>query len=307
MTAAYVMTELKPAMPPPPEVLSGWTLARVSGYAFLGLWLAGGIGLILMLYNGFDPEFYARYAPKFLNGLIVTLQIVFLSLLIGSVLSLPAAAGRMSENPLAAVPAFAFVYFFRGTPLIAQTFLVYYGAGSFRDPLEAVHLWWFFRDPFYCVIFTFSLNTAAYQAEILRGAIQNVGKGQWEAGRSMGLSKFAIYRNIVLPQAMIVALRPYGNEIVLMIKGSAIASIVTVFDLMGETRRAFSRTFDFETYIWAAIFYLILVELLRRLWARLETQLTRHLVRATASTAKDGPADNTESTAIEDPVVTERI
>ena len=123
----------------------------------------------------------------------------------------------------------------------------------------------------------------------------------------MGLSKFAIYRNIVLPQAMIVALRPYGNEIVLMIKGSAIASIVTVFDLMGETRRAFSRTFDFETYIWAAIFYLILVELLRRLWARLEVRLTRHLVRATQSAAKDGPADGGDETAIEEPVVTARI
>ncbi|HSG95752.1 MAG TPA: amino acid ABC transporter permease, partial [Afifellaceae bacterium] len=110
-----------------------------------------------------------------------------------------------------------------------------------------------------------------------------------------------------LPQAMIVALRPYGNEIVLMIKGSAIASIVTVFDLMGETRRAFSRTFDFETYIWAAIFYLILVELLRRLWARLETRLTRHLVRVTASTTKDSAADETDAVSVEDPVVTARI
>ncbi len=307
MTAAYVMTELKPAQPPPPDVAPGWTLARVSGHVFVCLWLAGGIGLVLMLFNGFDPEFYARYGPKFFNGLIVTLQIVFLSLLIGSVISLPAAAGRMSENPLAAAPAFAFVYFFRGTPLIAQTFLVYYGAGTFRDSLEAVGLWWFFRDPFYCVIFTFSLNTAAYQAEILRGAIQNVGKGQWEAGMSMGLSKFAIYRNIVLPQAMIVALRPYGNEILLMIKGSAIASIVTVFDLMGETRRAFSRTFDFETYIWAAIFYLVLVELLRRLWARLETRLTRHLVRATQSTTGDNLTDDTEAAAIEERVVTARV
>ena len=124
MTTAYVMTDLKPGLPPPPDVVPGWTVARVSGYTFLGLWLAGGIGLVLMLYNGFDPEFYARYGPKFLNGLIVTLQIVFISLLIGSAVSLPAAAGRMSENPLAAMPAFAFVYFFRGTPLIAQTFLI---------------------------------------------------------------------------------------------------------------------------------------------------------------------------------------
>ena len=184
MTTAQVMTTVKPALPPPPLVPPGWTLARFSGFGFLGFWLACGIGLVLLLYDGFDAEFYARYGPKFLNGLIVTLQIVSLSLLIGSVLSLPAAAGRMSGNPLAAVPAFAFVYFFRGTPLIAQTFLIYYGAGSFRESLEAAHLWWFFRDPFNCVIFTFSLNTAAYQAEILRGAIGNVDKGQWKpAGR----------------------------------------------------------------------------------------------------------------------------
>ncbi|TDI58643.1 MAG: ABC transporter permease [Alphaproteobacteria bacterium] len=304
MTNAQVMTAPKPALPPPPPEPRGWTVARIAGYGFLGFWLAGGVGLVFLLYDGFEPEFYARYAPKFLGGLLVTLEIVFLSVLIGSVLSLPAAAGRMSKNPLAAVPAFAFVYFFRGTPLIAQTFLVYYGAGIFRDSLEAANLWWFFRDPFYCVLFTFSLNTAAYQAEILRGAIGNVDKGQWEAGKAMGLSKFAIYRNIILPQAMIVALRPYGNEIVLMIKGSAIASIVTVFDLMGETRRAFSRTFDFETYIWAAIFYLILVELLRRLWARLEIRLTRHLVRIAPSTAKNRPAIDSEAAAIDKPVVT---
>ncbi len=91
-----------------------------------------------------------------------------------------------------------------------------------------------------------------------------------------------------------------------MIKGSAIASIVTVFDLMGETRRAFSRTFDFETYIWAAILYLILVELLRRVWARLETRLTRHLVRITADSGKDRPAGETEAAVIEEPVVTAR-
>jgi polar amino acid transport system permease protein len=300
MTAAQILPTLKSAMPPPPPLPRSWTLARLSGYGFLGFWLAGAIGLALLLYGGFDPESYTRYGPKFLHGLIVTLQIVFLSVLIGSVLSLPAAAGRMSRNPLAAVPAFAFVYFFRGTPLIAQTFLVYYGAGSFREPLEAVSLWWFFRDPFFCVIFTFSLNTAAYQAEILRGAIGNVDKGQWEAGRAMGLSKFAIYRHIILPQAMIVALRPYGNEIVLMIKGSAIASIVTVFDLMGETRRAFSRTFDFQTYIWAAIFYLILVELLRRLWARLEGRLTRHLVRTTQGKAKKSPTEDSQIATVEE-------
>ena len=93
------------------------------------------------------------------------------------------------------------------------------------------------------------------------------------------MSSYAIYRKIILPQALIVALRPYGNEVILMIKGSAIASIITVFDLMGETRRAFSRTFDFQLYIWAAITYLIIVEAVRRIWDRIEIRLTRHLKR----------------------------
>ena len=104
-------------------------------------------------------------------------------------------------------------------------------------------------------------------------------RGQFEGGQALGLSRLTIYRKIIVPQAMIVALRPYGNEIILMVKGSAIVAIITVFDLFGETRRAYSRTFDFQTYIWAAIFYLIIVEALRNLWNVLERRLTRHLKR----------------------------
>src|SRR5690606_1042496 len=126
-------------------------------------------------------------------------------------------------------------------------------------------LWTFFRDAWYCALFAFSLNTAAYQAEILRGAIESVGRGQWEAAKALGLSRTQTIRKIILPQAFIVALRPYGNEIILMIKGSAIVAIITVYDLMGETRRAYSRTFDFQTYIWAAIIYLAIVEALRNI------------------------------------------
>jgi polar amino acid transport system permease protein len=249
----------------------------------MALWIVSGITLVAHLTFGYDADFYARYAPKFVSGTIVTVEIVTLSVLIGAVLSLPVVMGRLSSNRAAGATAFAFVYFFRGTPLIAQTFLVYYGAGTFRAELEAVGLWWFFRDAFNCVVFTFALNTAAYQAEILAGAIRNVPRGQREAATALGLPRLIAFRKVILPQALIVALRPYGNEIVLMIKGSAIASIVTVFDLMGETRRAYSRSFDFETYIWAAIIYLVMVEILRRVWDRLELRLTRHLIRTGAA------------------------
>ncbi len=276
------------APPPPP---ARWTGTRIAGHMLMGLWIVAGCALILFLISSYDGEFYARYGPKFRDGLLVTIQIVGLSLVIGAAISLPVAFGRMSRNPLASIPAYGFVYFFRGTPLIAQTFLVYYGAGSFRDALDAVGLWSFFRDATNCVIFTFALNTAAYQAEILRGAVQNVAKGQAEAGSALGLSRLQIFGKIILPQALIVALRPYGNEVVLMIKGSAIASIVTVFDLMGETRRAFSRSFDFQTYIWAAIIYLVMVEVVRRIWDRLDRRLTKHLVPDTSARDEDEAAD----------------
>ena len=107
----------------------------------------------------------------------------------------------------------------------------------------------------------------------------NVPKGQIEGAQSLGLPKFVTFFKIILPQALIVALRPYGNEFILMIKGSAVVSIISVYDLMGETRRAFSQTYDFQVYIYAAIFYLICVEILRRLWDLIEQRLTRHLRR----------------------------
>ena len=135
------------------------------------------------------------------------------------------------------------------------------------------------REAWYCGILAFSLNTAAYQAEILRGAIQSIPKGQWEGAAALGIPSWLTMRKIIAPQAMIVALRPYGNELILMIKGSAIVSIITVYDLMGETRRAFSRSFDFQTYIWAAMIYLSMVEILRHIIDWLERKITRHLIR----------------------------
>ncbi len=125
----------------------------------------------------------------------------------------------------------------------------------------------------------FTLNTAAYQAEILRGAIESVGKGQWEGAASLGLTKWQTLRKVILPQALIVALRPYGNELILMIKGSAIVAIITVYDLIGVTRLAFSRSFDFQTYVWAARLYLVLVETLRHATEWIERRITRHMKR----------------------------
>jgi polar amino acid transport system permease protein len=263
----------------PPPIARGWPRARITGYLLIGFWIAVGIGLVTYLVLAWNPALFAKYAPAYISGLGVTLGLVVISTVIGAILSAPIAYARMSRNPVLSALAYSYVYFFRGTPLLAQTFLVYYGLGSFRPQLEAIGLWAFFREAWYCAIFAFSLNTAAYQAEILRGAIESVPKGQWEGAASVGLHKLQTLWKVILPQSLIVALRPYGNEIILMIKGSAIVAIITVPDLMGQTRLAYSRSFDFQTYIWAALIYFALVETLRHAIEWIERRLTRHLIR----------------------------
>lgn len=270
------LIEARPAPPAPPRQFS---FARIAGYAIVALWALLLVGLVLSLVLDWDPDKIERYGWRYIDGLLTTISLVGLALILGAVLSAPIAFARMSENRVVSAIAFAYVYVFRSTPLLAQLFLIYYGLGGFRTELEAVGLWWFFRDAWYCGLLSLTLNTAAYQAEIFRGAIESVPKGQHEGAASLGISKPVTFWKIVLPQALIVALRPYGNEIILMIKGSAVVSIVTVFDLMGQTRYAYSRTFDFQAYLWAAIFYLSMVEILRHVWAMVEARLTRHLKR----------------------------
>lgn len=271
--------ELIAPRPAPAVVARPLTAAKVAGIVVLVLWGLLAAALVMMVINGWDTAKFERYGPRYINGLWTTISIVGISIVLGALLSLPIAFARMSKNRVLNTIAYAYVYLFRSTPLLAQLFLIYYGLGSFRAELESVGLWWFFREAWYCGLFSLTINTAAYQAEILRGAIESVPRGQHEGAAALGISKRITLRKVILPQALIVALRPYGNEVILMIKGSAVVAIVTVFDLMGETRYAFSRTFDYQTYLWAAIFYLTMVEALRHLWAFMEARLTRHLKR----------------------------
>ena len=210
-------------------------------------------------------------------GLQITLEIVALSCTIGFVLSYPLAMLRMSSSWLLRAPVLGYVTFFRGTPLLCQLYLVYYGAGELRPWLDAAGLWWFFRDAFYCCIFTFALNTAAYQSEIVRGALLAVPRAQVEAARALGLHPYRVVRHVVLPQALLIALRPLGNELISIIKASALAAIVTLLDLMGQTRFIFARTFDFTVYLYAALIYLAMTALIARLWELAERRLSRHL------------------------------
>jgi polar amino acid transport system permease protein len=265
--------------PAPPELMTRVNTARIVGYTVVGLWILLGLSLLLMMITNWDNEKFFKFGPRYLHGLMTTIELVLFSVIFGALLSVPLAFARMSRNRLLSGFAYVYVYIFRGTPLLAQLFLFYYGLGSFHTQLQAVDLWWFFREAWFCGLLSMTLNTAAYQTEILRGAIESVHRGQHEAAASLGIHKFVAFYKIILPQALIVALRPYGNEIILLVKGSAVVAIITVLDLMGETRYAFSQTYDYQTYLWAAIFYLSIVEALRHLWAAFEARLTRHLKR----------------------------
>ncbi|MBN9009482.1 MAG: ABC transporter permease [Rhizobiales bacterium] len=248
-----------------------------TGLVLISIWGLIFVGIVWALVNSVDPERLASYGGRIAQGFVVTVELVIASMLIGALISIPVAAGRLSTNRLVAGIAFGFSYFFRGTPLVAQTFLVYYGAGQFSSELKAVGMWWLFRDALNCAVIAFALNTAAYQAEILSGAIRNVPRGQREGAAALGLHKWLTLRKIILPQALVSAIRPYGNEVILMTKASSIASIITVLDLMGQTRYVFSKTYDLSFYFWAALFYLATVEVVSHLVNLVEARLTRHV------------------------------
>lgn len=227
--------------------------------------LAGAVGL--------DAGLLARHGPALLKGAGTTLALVALSVPAGFVLAVGLALARLEGGPAARSIAAGFTGFFRGTPVLCQLYLIYYGSGQFHVALQTAGVWWMLRDAFWCAAFTFTLNTAAYQAEIIRGALKSLPAGQTEAARALGLTTGSVYRLVLLPQALTLALRPLGNELILMIKASSVASVVTVVDLMGATKRAFADSVDFEVYLWAAALYLIAVEMVRRVWNMLERRL----------------------------------
>src|SRR5262245_18288008 len=137
---------LIPAQPAPPEAKTGRTSPRLLGYGLLTLWVLFTLALILMMVTNCDCEKFFKYGPRYLSGLWTTISLVTISFICGAILSIPAALARMSKNRFVSGLAYGYIYIFRGTPLLAQLFLIYYGLGAFRPQLEAVGLWWFFRE-----------------------------------------------------------------------------------------------------------------------------------------------------------------
>ncbi len=214
--------------------------------------------------------------PRLLAGAGLSLELSILSLLLGGCLAVPLALARAGPSPLLRRTSGFYIFCFRGSPLLVQLYLLYYGAGQFALIRDSF-LWPILRQPFDCAIIAFALNTAAYQAEILRGAIAAVPAGEIEAARAIGMSGPLLLRRIILPQALRLALPAYGNEIVLTIKSSSLASTITLLELTGVARTIVAESFAvYEAFLEAGLIYLLLNFLITRAVAFAEHRLMRH-------------------------------
>ena len=228
-------------------------------------------------------EVWSNHGEALLRGVWLTLTITGLGALIAGVFSPGLALARANGGPLAQILIRPYVSMMRGTPILAQLFLIYYGSGQFRQELTALGLWGFFREPLNCAVLTFALNSTAYQTEILRGGIMGVPKGEIEAARAIGMSRLTELRRVVFPHAYRIAWPALGNEVILLMKASALASVVTVYDLMGSARRAYQKTFDFSAFLWAAILYLLITAIFVTLWRSAERRISPQVVAQEAS------------------------
>ena len=213
--------------------------------------------------------------PRLLQGTLLTLELVALALVAGGLLSVPLALLRVSANPVLRALPLAYTFFFRGTPLLVQLFLFYYGLAQFEAVRESV-FWPIVREAYWSALIVFTLNTGAYTTEILRGAIQAVPRGEVEAALALGMPRATLYRRIVLPRAYRIALPAYGNEIILMLKASALASTITLLDLTGMARTVIAKTYlPVEIFLVAGAIYLVLTFLLVNGFRLLERRVLR--------------------------------
>ncbi len=194
--------------------------------------------------------------PLYLNGLWMTIQLVIISLVSGFGFAVPLALMAVSKISILRYLSKFYIYFFRGTPLLIQMFLIYYGMSQFEAIRESF-LWIFLREAYWCAIIAFGLNTAGYTAEILRGTIEQTPFGEIEAAKACGMSKTTMYLRIIMPGTFRRALPAYGNEVIFMLHGSALAGVITIVDLFGAAKIVNSRYFvPFESFIAAGLFYL---------------------------------------------------
>jgi His/Glu/Gln/Arg/opine family amino acid ABC transporter permease subunit len=227
-----------------------------TGQAYLDakLWLSDHVCAVVAPVS---PKLFAGSCTRFIDGFFISIELVVLASLFGLILALALAVARTSNRPMLSLPAYAYTYVFRGTPLLVQLWVFYYGFGALGE--EGLgFLWPIFRSSYAVGLLTLTINTSAYAAEIFRGGIVNVPSGQIEAAIASGMSWWTTMRRIVLPQALRIAWPAYSNEVILLLKGSALVSTITVLDLMGQTRTIFARSYSLDIFLYAAVLYLIL-------------------------------------------------
>ena len=225
----------------------------------------------------FDVELVFSSIPKMLVGLGLTLELLFLSSFIGLVLAIITLLMRISGRWFLMAPAVVYIYIFRGTPILVQIFVIYYGLPQFEFIRDSV-VWPFFREPFWCCILALSLNAGAYVSEILRGGVLGVDKGLLEAASALGISKFHRFIYITSPIAIRLSLPAYSNDIISMTKATALASTVTLLDMTGVARTLVAQTFaPYEIFISVAIIYMVIAWLVQKGFGLAERRMSRHL------------------------------
>ena len=218
-------------------------------------------------------EVIIKYLPRLLEGAALTIELVAFAVIAGLILALPMGIARASKHWYVRALPYGYIFFFRGTPLLVQLFLVYYGLAQF-DIVRHGPLWPYLRDPYWCTVITMTMHTAAYIAEILRGAIQAVPPGEIEAARALGMSRAQAMLYIILPRAARIGLPAYSNEVILMLKASALASTVTLLELTGMSRTIIARTYlPVEIFFAAGVFYLFIAYVMVRAFKLLERML----------------------------------
>ena len=217
-----------------------------------------------------DFTIMATSLPKLLGAASVTLKLLSLSLFFGIFIGLFFAILRLNKNPIINKFAYCYSYVFRGTPLLVQIFIIYFGLGQI-EYFRTTFLWVIFKEPYWCAIIAFALNTGAYTSEILRSAFETIKPGIIEAGKSLGISNKIIFYKIQIPVAIRQSLPAYGNEMILMMKGTSLASTVTLMDITGVAKHIVSTTYKpLEIFITAGGIYLFMTFLIHNLIKYLE-------------------------------------
>ncbi|NQD79830.1 ABC transporter permease [Pseudomonas seleniipraecipitans] len=215
--------------------------------------------------------------PLYLGGVLVTIKLLAIALFFGLLVAVPLALMRTSRSPWINGPAWLYTYVIRGTPMLVQLFLVYYGLAQFEAVRESV-LWPYLSNATFCACLAFAINTSAYSAEILAGSLKATPHGEIEAAKAMGMSRAKLYRRILLPSALRRALPQYSNEVIMMLHTTSLASIVTLIDITGAARTVSSQYYlPFEAFITAGLFYLCLTFVLVRLFKLAERRWLAYL------------------------------